>query len=80
VLSIPIILIGFPFPTEIFANLCISFMIWVVNLNYMVISGWNKKYNQILSEFGYSKKADIESSKILNSKLGKKIRKNLIMT
>ena len=53
-------------------------MIWVVNLNYMVVSGWNKKYNQILREFGFSKKTDIESSKILNSKLGKKIPKTVL--
>ena len=53
-------------------------MIWVVNLNYMVISGWNKKYNQILREFGYSKKDDIQSSKILNSKLGKKTPKTTL--
>ena len=44
----------------------------------MVISGWNKKYNQILREFGYSKKDDIQSSKILNSKLGKKTPKTTL--
>ena len=48
-------------------------MIWSVNLNYMVISGWNKKYNEILKEFGYSKKDDTESARILNSKMTKKI-------
>ena len=53
-------------------------MIWNVNLNYMVISGWNKKYNEILKEFGYSKKDDIESAKILNSKITKKIPKKTL--
>ena len=53
-------------------------MIWSVNLNYMVISGWNKKYNEILKEFGYSKKDDIESAKILNSKITKKIPKKTL--
>ena len=53
-------------------------MIWNVNLNYMVISGWNKKYNEILKQFGYSKKDDIESAKILNSKITKKIPKKTL--
>ena len=44
----------------------------------MVISGWNKKYNEILKEFGYSKKDDIESAKILNSKITKKIPKKTL--
>ena len=44
----------------------------------MVISGWNKKYNEILKEFGYSKKQDIESAKILNSKITKKIPKKTL--
>ena len=44
----------------------------------MVISGWNKKYNEILKEFGYSKKDDIESAKILNSKITKKIQKKTL--
>ena len=44
----------------------------------MVISGWNKKYNEILKKFGYSKKDDIESAKILNSKITKKIPKKTL--
>ena len=44
----------------------------------MVVSGWNKKYNQILLEFGYNRKDDIRSSKILNSKISKKIPKTTI--
>ena len=53
-------------------------MIWTVNLNYMVISGWNKKYNEILKEFSYNKKDDIKSAKILNSKINKKIPKTTL--
>ena len=44
----------------------------------MVISGWNKKYNEILKEFSYNKKDDIKSAKILNSKINKKIPKTTL--
>ena len=44
----------------------------------MVVSGWTKKYNEILLEFGYNRKDDIRSSKILNSKISKKIPKTTI--
>jgi len=43
-----------------------------------LISGWNKKYNEILKKFGYSKKDDVESAKILNSKITKKIPKKIL--
>jgi len=33
----------------------------------MKLKGWVKKYNEILREFHYSKKKDIESARILNS-------------
>ena len=39
------------------------------NLSDMAILGWNSKYNEIVKEFGYSKKKDFESAKILNSVL-----------
>ena len=38
----------------------------------MTILGWVRRYNEIINEFGYSKKADIESSKLLDSLLSKK--------
>jgi len=38
----------------------------------MTILGWATKYNEIINEFSYSKKADIESSKLLDSLLSKK--------
>ena len=44
----------------------------------MMISGWNKKYNEILKKFNYSKKDDAESAKILNSKITKKIPKKTL--
>jgi len=34
-----------------------------------MISGWEQKYNDILKEFGYSKKRDLEAAKFLNSLL-----------
>ena len=33
----------------------------------MMISGWNSKYLEIIKEFKYNKKQDLESAKILNS-------------
>jgi uncharacterized Rossmann fold enzyme len=39
----------------------------------MTLLGWEKRYSEILKEFGYSKKRDIESAKILNSTLKNKI-------
>ncbi|MEM4378851.1 MAG: 6-hydroxymethylpterin diphosphokinase MptE-like protein [Candidatus Nitrosotenuis sp.] len=32
----------------------------------MAIKGWNSKYNQIVKEFGYSKRADLASAALLN--------------
>lgn len=39
----------------------------------MALTGWEKRYSEILKEFGYSKKKDFESAKNLNSILKKKI-------
>jgi uncharacterized Rossmann fold enzyme len=47
-------------------------MIGITNLSHMTLLGWEKRYSEILNEFGYSKKRDIESAKILNSLLKKK--------
>jgi 2-amino-4-hydroxy-6-hydroxymethyldihydropteridine diphosphokinase len=44
-------------------------MIGITNLSHMTILGWRKRYSQILDEFGYNEKNDIESAKILNSLL-----------
>jgi 2-amino-4-hydroxy-6-hydroxymethyldihydropteridine diphosphokinase len=38
----------------------------------MTISGWRKKYSEILDEFGYDEKNDFESAKVLNSLLKSK--------
>ena len=38
----------------------------------MTILGWRKKYSEILDEFGYNEKNDLESAKILNSLLKRK--------
>ncbi len=48
-------------------------MIGIANLSHMTLLGWEKRYLEILKEFGYSKKRDIESAKILNSILKYKI-------
>jgi len=40
----------------------------------MTILGWATRYNEIINDFGYSKKNDIQSSKLLNSLLSKKTR------
>ena len=40
----------------------------------MTILGWTTRYNEIINDFGYSKKNDIQSSKLLNSLLSKKTR------
>ena len=42
-------------------------MIGITNLSHMTLLGWEKRYSEILKEFGYSKKRDFESAKILNS-------------
>jgi len=47
-------------------------MIGITNLSHMTLFGWEKRYSEILKEFGYSKKRDIESAKILNSILKNK--------
>jgi len=38
----------------------------------MTILGWATRYNEIVNDFGYSKKKDIQSSKLLDSLLSKK--------
>jgi len=44
----------------------------------MVISGWNKKYLEILHEFRYSEKLDMKSAVILNSLLKKTVSNKII--
>ena len=41
-------------------------MIGITNLGHMTLSGWEKRYSEILKEFGYSKAKDLESAKKLN--------------
>ena len=48
-------------------------MIGITNLSHMTLLGWGKRYSEILKEFRYSKKRDIESAKILNSILKNKL-------
>ena len=40
----------------------------------MTILGWATRYNEIVNDFGYSKKMDIRSSRLLDSLLSKKTR------
>ena len=40
----------------------------------MTIKGWESKYREILKDFGYSRKKDIQSCKLLDSLLQKKTR------
>jgi len=40
----------------------------------MTIFGWETRYNEIINEFGYSKKKDAQSSRLLDSLLPKKTR------
>ena len=40
----------------------------------MTIVGWESKYREILKDFGYSRKKDNQSCKLLNSLLSKKMR------
>lgn len=47
-------------------------MIGITNLSHMTILGWEQRYEEILKKFGYSKKSDIESAKLLNSILKSK--------
>jgi len=47
-------------------------MIGITNLSHMTIRGWEQKYAEILKEFDYSKKSDIDSAKLLNSLLKSK--------
>ena len=42
----------------------------------MTVLGWEKRYSEILKEFGYSKKSDLESAKLLNSLLKSKFPLN----
>ena len=46
-------------------------MIRTTNLSHMTITGWDKKYSEILKEFGYSRKSDTNSAKKLSSILKK---------
>ena len=39
------------------------------NFSHMMISGWNSRYNEILKEFNYEKKRDMNSAKLLDSLL-----------
>jgi uncharacterized Rossmann fold enzyme len=48
-------------------------MIGITNLSHMTIPGWEQRYAEILKKFGYSKKSDIESAKLLNSLLKSKL-------
>ena len=41
-------------------------MIRVTNLSHMPVIGWKKKYLEILKEFNYSEKKDLESARRLN--------------
>jgi uncharacterized Rossmann fold enzyme len=49
------------------------------NFSHMMISGWNSRYNEILKEFNYIKKDDIDSAKLLDSLLGKEIHMKKII-
>ena len=40
----------------------------------MTILGWTTRYNEIVNDFGYSKKKDIQSSRLLDSLLSRKTR------
>jgi len=40
----------------------------------MTILGWTTRYNEIVNDFGYSKKKDVQSSRLLDSLLSKKTR------
>ena len=42
------------------------------NLSHMTILGWATRYSEITNEFGYAKKNDIQSSRLLNSLISKK--------
>src|SRR3989304_5832837 len=51
-------------------------MIRITNLSHMTVLGWGKRYSEILKEFGYSKKSDLKSAKLLNSLLKNKFPLN----
>ena len=40
----------------------------------MTIRGWESKYREILKDFGYSRKKDVQSCKLLDSLLPNKTR------
>ena len=48
------------------ASLFTGFMIRNCNLSDMTIAGWEKKYSEIIKEFGYDKEQDYESAILLN--------------
>ena len=43
-------------------------------MSHMTIKGWESKYREILKDFGYSRKKDVQSCKLLDSLLPKKTR------
>ena len=43
-------------------------------MSHMTIKGWESKYREILKDFGYSRKKDTQSCKLLDSLLPKKTR------
>jgi len=45
-------------------------------LSHMTVLGWEKKYSEILKEFGFSKKSDLQSAKLLNFLLKSKFPLN----
>lgn len=51
-------------------------MIGITHLSHMTLLGWEKKYSEILKEFGYNKKRDLKSAKLLNSILKNKFSLN----
>jgi len=48
------------------------------NLSDMTITGWNSKYSEIVRQFGYNKRKDLKSAKILDSILSKPIPINTL--
>ncbi len=44
----------------------------------MTLNGWQKKYQEILNEFGYDRSKEIRSANILNSLLKTRFELNMI--
>ena len=53
-------------PTPTFPSFVIWFMMNQGNLSHMMISGWKKKYSDILKQFKYSEEKDKESAGIFS--------------